>query len=469
MSSQVQPAPPKRRWGRWILLGAAVLLLAGGAAAAWQLLRPPSRPAPPDPPMPQGIQELDVQARIEAARQNVLRQPRDADAWGLLGMTLEAQVYEPEADRCFAEAARLDPSDPRWPYFRGLYAQKADPPQAVPFFRQALAAAGSSPPPVESAVRLRLAEALLEARELDEADKLFREELQRHPKEARPAYGLGLVGAARDDKNAVQEYLTVAAAAPETQKRATAQLAAFARAHHDDAAAAAYEKKWATLSNDPLAWPDPLVEQIAGLQVGHSSRSTEIQELEQQGRNKEAADIYLKQIAEDPNNAAACTGAGVNLFRLGEYDRAFNLLREGARRDPTGSDGHYRLAQALYTRADQQEHKSPLSDQEKKEVHDWLTEAAAEAEQAAARKPDHAQACLICGLSLQHLGKPAEAVRPLRQGVAARPGSFDLQQALGEALLDSGDKKEAEKYLENARKLDPNDKRLIDDLERLHR
>ena len=72
---------------------------------------------------------------IEAARQNVLDKPCSADAWGLLGMTLLTNLFTDDADRCFVEAARLDPRDPRWPYARGL-----DRPETRPGPRPRLAA-----------------------------------------------------------------------------------------------------------------------------------------------------------------------------------------------------------------------------------------------------------------------------------------------------------------------------------------
>src|SRR5205823_634789 len=95
-------------------------------------------------------------------------------------------------------------------------------------------------------------------------------------------------------------------------------------------------------------------------------------------------------------------------------------------------------------------------------------EAAAEARRATELKPDHARAYLIWGLSLVYLGKTAEAVAPLRKGVECRPVDGDLQVALGEALLETGDLKGAETHLENARTLlDPTDTRPDEALRRL--
>ena len=462
----VAPPPPAPRRGRrrWIAIGAAVaVVVAGAAAAVWWFWPAP----PPTPPMPADIKEAPVRAAIEAARQNVLQRPRDADAWGLLGMTLMTHLFADEADRCFAEAARLNPQDPRWPYARGLLALKRDPDHAVALLQRA--ADLPAPPEDQSQYRLQLAEALLDRQRLDEAEKLFRQELDHPASKPRAAYGLGLIAVARDDKKAAQEYLTAACTGPNAhQKGATAQLAALARASGHDDAAAAYEKVLAELPNDP-PWPDPIEDRILDLQQGHRQLERETAQLEMEKRDQEAADLYLQWIDEDPNNVTAYTGAGRCFYRLKQYDGAFDLLREGTRRNPNSSAAHYSLAQMLFALAEKREHQSSVTAAEKKEDHDLFEEAAAEAKRATEIKPDFAEAYDFWGQSLTYLGKPGEAVKPLLQGVNCRPNSIDLKLALAEALMDSGDKKEAERYLKEAGQLDPNDQRLHDDLEKLHK
>ena len=181
----------RRRW--LVVLGAAVLL-AGSAAGAWKWWH---RSPPPDPPMPADIQDAEVLQAVRDARQKVLNQPNDGNAWGYLGKTLLANLFDQEADRCFAEAARLDPRSPDWPYGRGLIALRKDPDNALPFLRKALSATGDFLPEYQSAVRLQLAEALLERHQLDEAEQLFRAELARHPANPRAAFGLGQIALAR--------------------------------------------------------------------------------------------------------------------------------------------------------------------------------------------------------------------------------------------------------------------------------
>jgi predicted Zn-dependent protease len=68
-----------------------------------------------------------------------------------------------------------------------------------------------------------------------------------------------------------------------------------------------------------------------------------------------------------------------------------------------------------------------------------------------------------------HRGEAAAAVEPLMKGVACRPEVFNLQLALGEALLEAKRLPEAATHLKNAQKLDPKDPRPGQALERLRK
>jgi tetratricopeptide (TPR) repeat protein len=445
---------PKRRW---VLIGAALLLLAGGALGAWWWWRPPAV----EPPMPQDIQEAEVRRAIELARQDVLDKPYSGAAWGHLGMTLLAHLFDREADRCFAEAARLAPAEPWWPYARGVIALKRDPDGAVGLLRQAVRAADSRLED-RSAMSLQLAEALLERQQRDEAEAIFRDEWERGDRDnPRAALGLGLIAVDRGDSREAEEFLTAARGNPFARKVATAQLAALARVRGDATAADEYQKEVAALP-DPPPWPDPVLDRVVRLQVGHRGRERQVGQLEKEGHFAEAAEVYLRQIEEEPT-ARDCVGAGINLVRVGDYNRALPLLRQAVRLDPASAQAHYTLGLAQFVRAEKMRRQDPDSS----EVKEWLGEAIEESRRATELKPDHARAYLHWGLSLKYLGDPAAAVAPLRRGVDCRPADFDLQLALGEALLESGQPKEAETYLENARRLDPKDPRLAAALERL--
>jgi tetratricopeptide (TPR) repeat protein len=450
----VSPTSRRHRWALWL---SVFLLLAAGAAGSWWWRHDRSETV--DPPTVSAVQDAEVQQAIDRARQRVLDQPRSANAWGFLGMVLLAHRFDHEADDCFAEACRLDPSQARWPYARGLIALKRHPDRALPLLRQAVACVKD--PELRAAMRPQLAEALLERQELDEAERLFREEWQQKPDNIRAAFGLGLIALARSDTANARKFLTAARTNEYTHKRATVELAVLARAQGDLATAQAYEQEAAALLDDPR-WPDPILDEAARLRVGRRGREREIDDLEKQHRYAEAVKAYLDELRQHPT-PWAYIGAGKNLARLHDYEKALPLLRQAVRLDPDSSQAHYALAQALFTRAEREWLQAPGSAQ----VKEWFREAIEHARRTTERKPDHAMAYLFWGLSLKYLGEPAAAVAPLRQGVACRPELLELQLALGEALLEAGQPAEAKTYLQNAQRLDPKDPRPSAALKRL--
>lgn len=448
----VPPQPPSRRSRRLLVL--ACLVAAIGAVGAWWWY---SRTPPVIPPVPPDITDSEILQAIEGARTKVAAAPKSADAWGQLGMVFLAHVHDQEAEQCFAEAARLAPADPRWPYGRAVVHVKRDPDVAIRYLRQA---AGGPPSETRSVARLQLAELLVDRRELDEAEKLFREERDNAPGNVRAVFGLGLVAVARGDEPVATDLFTLARQSRYARKRATAQLARLALARGDRDAAARLEKE-AVPPPDP-SWPDPFVEASRGLLAGRRARTEEASRLEQEGRFAEAAELFLNEVREH-STPRAYSGAGINLLRAGQVQEAVPLLREGVRLAPDDAQAHYYLALALFTWAEAQQQRSPGS----KQVREAFAEVRDHARRATEVKPDHAQAYLFWGLSLKHLGEQKDSVEPLRKGVACRPEEFELQLALGEALLATGQQREAERHLENARQLDPKDPRPPQALERV--
>jgi tetratricopeptide (TPR) repeat protein len=433
-------------------------LLVLGAGGWWFW---PRAPVPEPPAVPGDISDPAVRDAIEADRRRVLEAPRSADAWGDLGMTLLAYLYHEPADRCFAVAAQLDPDNARWPYYRFSIAAWIDPPRALPFLQRAVQI-GSSVPREQSTLRLQLADRLLEQRQLDEAERLYRDELRKQSDQPRAALGLGLVLLARGAHEDAVRYLKTAQASPYAQNRATTQLALLARRRGENAIAASHEQHAATLPPDP-DWPDPLLQAVFQKRVGRAQEIQDVAQLEREQRYAEAAEVSLRRAEREPDSARHLVRAGHNLTRAGQYDRAVSVLQKAIQLDPDNCVPHFELAQTLYQRAEDECRRSPGSSDGRK----WFQEAADAAERAAGRKPDHADAYLTRGRALLRVGAPAQAVAPLRKGVACRPESFELQMVLGETLLETGHRKDAAIHLENARKLNPEAPQLIELLKRL--
>jgi protein O-GlcNAc transferase len=97
-----------------------------------------------------------------------------------------------------------------------------------------------------------------------------------------------------------------------------------------------------------------------------------------------------------------------------------------------------------------------------------LQEVIVHARRTTELKPDHARGYLFWGLALKHLGDAKGAAAPLKKGLFARPEDADLHLALAQVFAQIGNKEEAETYFNNARRIDPDDPRPAQELDKLH-
>jgi tetratricopeptide (TPR) repeat protein len=430
---------------RLLPLWLALVVVAATAGVWWWL-----RPAAVNPPNPEGIQDAELRQAIDEARQQVFEHPDNAEVWGHLGCLFLAHLFSTESNQCFIEAGRLDPSDPRWPYNRALMALKLQPNIAVDLLKQtlALASVDEAWSAYRSSACLMLAEALLERSRIEEAASYFEQEQARNPMSKRAALGLGQIAAVRGDEPRATKLLMLARDSPAATRKATALLASLARGRGDKASAEAFEKELATMPQD-RAWPDPTLDAILGLEVGQRGRERRIMRLEHQKRYGEAAALYLDALQDHPT-LENYRGAGVNLSRVGKYDRGIPLLRKCVDLAPDSAHDHFSLALALVQLAEAQG-----ATQDASKVTDVLREAVVHARRAAELKPDHAGAYLLWGRSLYYLGEVDAAIAPLSKAVAYLTTDFNAQFALAEAYLKTGNLSAAEEHFENARRLAP--------------
>ncbi|MCI0703667.1 MAG: tetratricopeptide repeat protein [Planctomycetia bacterium] len=445
---------PRSRRRVWILVSVAVLVL--GGIGAWWWIRNSDRP--PDPPLPPAIADEEVKQAIEKARAKVLASPRSADDWGAYALVLLVHDFEREAETCLVEAARLNPSDPRWPYARSLIARKRDPDNAPKYLRQAIDTNGN--PRYVSAARFALAEVLLERQEIDSAEQLFRQELGPDPGHPRAVLGLAQVAMARGDEPTATKLLMSVRENVHARKQATALLAVLARTRGDEQSALRFQDE----SNNTRAegWPDPLLDRIHDLHVGKAGRERRIEMFERQGQYAEALREYRELLAKE-QTPKVLTGAALNSLRVGNHDEALRWVRQAVKLDPNDAQRQYLLALILYSKVEMQWARTPGFAGAKES----LEEVIGATKRATELKPDHAGAYWIWGLALKYLDDPKAALEPLRKGLTISPDDFELHLTLGQVLASTGDKPGAEVSFENARKIDPNDPRPGQELDKL--
>jgi len=131
-------AKRRRRCRRPLLTVTTVLLVASSVAAlsVWWY-RPSKAVAPPTIDLA-GVDPAVCQ-RVDSVRTAILQSPDSAPAWGKMGMVLMSHGLSVEASTaCLAQAERLEPRQPRWPYLQAIAFLKTDQDVAIPNLRRAV-------------------------------------------------------------------------------------------------------------------------------------------------------------------------------------------------------------------------------------------------------------------------------------------------------------------------------------------
>ncbi len=431
------------RWfgrGRWRVAALAlVLILAGCGVAAWWLW-----PATPDPPsVDLSGADPAVAETVTAARDAVRKAPGSAAAWGKFGMVLLAHDFRPQAEACFVWAGRLDPREPRWPYYRGYILSLDDPVAAVPQWERAVELSGDR----DAAPRLRLGAAYLEQGRTEDAETQFRRVLERRPDD--PEANLQLARAECGSRRR-PGWLGVTrsrARAPFTRKAAHT-LAAEVRQRLGDQEAAARELRLAEELPDDAPWPDPLLGEMADLQRGKRALLKGAVDALSDGRVAEGV-TWLRELVQDyPETDWAWLRLGKALVQAGDLPGAEQALRAALRLTPDMVDAHFYLGVVRFQRDD------------------WAGAAAA-FRRATELKPDYAVAYYNLGKCLLKQGDRPGAREAFRAAVENKPSYPNAHAALGTALAEEGRTEEAREQFQDAVRLDPEDRRWRDLLEGL--
>jgi tetratricopeptide (TPR) repeat protein len=437
--------------GRRLLLAALLLIVAVAAVGIILRFVGPSH-VPPTPPEAKGDNlEPAVVTAIQAVRERVLQEPRSAKAWGDLGEVFLANELEAESGPCFAEAERLDPGNPRWPYFQaGPLLNRGDREAALPYL---LRAVERCPDNDEggAAIRLRLAETLMILGRFDEAGAHIRHVLDRQPQDDRANFDAALLAISRQDWEAARTHLLRCLGSPFARQSASAQLAAVCQRLGNADDADQFRGQADRLPKD-LDWVDPFVDEYLLWAVKKRNRYRLAESLRAAKRYPEAVAVVRPMAAEYPDDYLPHLLLGQCLAQMGDYRGAEPALRQALRLAPDKVQTHYYLALLLF---EEGEELSKQGDEGRTRAEVLFREAESSAREALAVKPDYGFALMALGLSLKHLGRRTEALTALRQAVRCNPEFADLHLRLAEMLAEDGQNAEARSGFEQALRLAP--------------
>ena len=439
--SKRAPPPSRRHVSRLALLAAALAAVIAVALGGAALFR--RQALEPMPAFSLDASDREVASALNEVRQDVEQEPHSAEAWGDLGRVLRAHEFGPEAEVCFRNAQRLDPADYRWPYLLAVSLAATDQGRSLASLRQASDLAGD-----RLHVQLRLAEALLDQNELDQAAEVVAKALALAPEDARAQFVKARLLLAQGQLAESRKWCERSIAAAGDKRAPHLLMAQLCRRLGDAAGAERSMVQAASLPEGVTEWDDPDVAAMIALRRDPAWRLMSVDELAASGSAREAANL-LTELAygEDPSGEATARLVQA-LLEQGRIGDAEALLREKLAAHPDGERLRFRLGIVLFA--------------EKK-----YEEAAAEFRRAAELKPDDALAHYNLGHALRKAGHDDEALAAFAATVGLSPSHAFARANLAELLLDAGNADEARVHLQVAARLAPRDPKVRELLARL--
>ncbi len=313
---------------------------------------------------------------------------QQAEAYGELGVLYQAYALVEPAQAAYEEARRLNPQDPRWPYYLGhILWRENQPDDAIAMFATSLELGPGDP-----ATLVRLGEVLMEQGRLAEADQQFAA-----ANNATALFNRGQIAAQQGDAQKAVDFLEQALAAdPE-----------------------------ATSIHTPLA--------VAYRQLGQEAKAREQLALRGEGT------VSLKDpLMERPfflsNTMRRSFEAGEALHRQGKFGEALQAYQQATAADPLFTRPRMRLATTLVQMA---EAARSVKGQEQV-VAGALTEALRQYRTVLKINPNQPRAHSQVAYLLLQQGKLPEAEAQYRAALAANPGDHPSWISLGNLQLNLG-------------------------------
>ncbi len=438
-------AANRRRRLRWqgVAISAIPLTAALAVALGWLWLGRASLLPPPVVELT-GVDPAVCRA-VENARAAILHNPGSAENWGMLGMVLRCHDLSVEASNaCFAQAERLDPRQPRWPYLQATSVLTANPEAAIAKLHRAVELCDCDP----DTPRLELGEVLLEQGRFQEAAEQFRRVLQCRPGNARASLGLGRLADEHGELSVSIAHLDHCLADSHTRQAATILLAHIHERLGNRSAAEQTLRKAAELPKD-AAWPDSFQEEVDRLRVGKQVSLAAADHLIRQARYGDALGLLHQAVQDYPDSAWAWSMVGKAHLGNNDVPAAERALRKAAELGPDRYEVHFYLGVALLLQK-----KYPA--------------AAHCLRKATELKPDFADAHYDLGHSLKEQGDEVGAIAAFRTALHWKPEYGAAHVDLANLLLKRGQKDEALVHVRHAVRLNPTNpeaKHLLDKLQ----
>lgn len=378
----------------------------------------------------EGEDPLIVQL-VEETIEQVQENPSSAEAWGKLGMVYHSHGFEQQALQAYEKASSLDTKDGRWLYLTADVLADDDPEKSLTLLRQSVDLMGDRYP----TALVRLAVALVERGELDQAEQLAKRALAKQPQYGRALQTLGQVQLAKGDVQQARTLLEQAIRHEPDSHQAHILLAQVYQSSGEADRATPLVARAELLDQHALV-RDELVDEIHKMRTGEIAWVDRADVWMREGKFDLARQLLEAIVKDYPQSHRGWMNLGMVYQIVGNL-RASDAAFKRAREIKPDQDNLMLMHSYTLLRIGQVENAQKI-------IREILT-----------RKPDYAEALVVQGM-IEHRNRDyLRSVATLRRAVELRPDHPNAHASLAKVLLDLEQPDEAERAAQEALRLQP--------------
>ncbi len=351
------------------------------------------------------------------------------DAYGELGLLLQAAGFYQAAEHAYRNAQARAPGAVRWPYYLAhLYQATGQRGRAVQGFRRVLELEPGNLPAL-----VWLGEMRLDQGQPAEAERVFERALALQPASPAVLAGIGRAALAREDAARAVTHLERALA---VDPGATSLHYSLGMAYREQGRLDLAEQYLRQRGGGAPRLPDPLLQQSTGLldsALAHERRGSRALSA---GRHAEAAEAFRAGLALSPDDPTLRHRLGVALSMTGDVRGAAAQFESALAVAPDFADAHFSLGELLARDG-------------------RYGEAIARYEAAVRSRSSYVDARMALADTLSLAGRLADAAEEFERVVEADPASDQAWMGRGVALIQLGRHREARDWLDRAQLVHP--------------